>query len=220
MPAYDIKNSRGVTVAIINIGTTTGATFPVELIGQGIAPYGTQTATNFYHLLENFANDMEPTNPVEGQDFYRTDLKIPHFYDGSKFVPYLTAGSGVGGGFTMLPTAVDIDFTVAATVPIFTAPNDGTTFHPTSLILLPKTVNAVTGFPQFNLGIAAAEDILENNVVANPSGTNHHYFNIQGTTRFASGAETINLEIAIAATGGGGLALTMDAFLFGFNKLT
>ena len=144
MPAYNIINSQGNPVATINVGTTTGSTFPVELIGQGISLYGPQTATNFYHLLENFSNTSEPTNPVEGMDFYRSDLQIPHFYNGTKFVPYLTGSTTASGAFTMLPTAVDIDMTVASVIDIFTAPTDGSTFHPTSLIMIPKIVNAVS----------------------------------------------------------------------------
>lgn len=215
MPAYDIKNTQGATVSIINVGTTTGNAFPVELIGQGISLYGPQTATNFYHLLENFADDIEPTNPVIGMDFYRTDLKIPHFYNGTKFVPYVTGSSTASGAFQMLPTAQNIDMTVAGTVDIFTAPNDGTTFHATSLMLIPTFVDAVSIPPQLGLELDSAEDILENVVCASPTLSTHHFFNIQGTTRFASGSETIKLRITVPATASG---LTMDAFLFGFNK--
>ena len=218
MPAYDIKNSRGVTVAIINVGTTTGATFPIEIQGQGISPYGTLYGETVYHLLENFAHNVEPTNPVEGMDFYREDLQIPHFYNGTKFIPYLTAGNSSSGGFNMLPTAQNIDFTTVQTVPLFTAPNDGTNFHVTQMILIPQTVVDVTGFPQFNLNIAASEDVLENVIAPSPALDSHYTYNVQGKTRFATLAETINLDIVIAATGGGSLDFTMDAYLFGYNN--
>ena len=216
MPAYDIKNTQGSTVAIINVGTTTGTTFPLELIGQGISLYGPQTATNFYQLLENFANSVEPTNPVEGMDFYRSDLKIPHFYNGTKFVPYLTGNTTASGAFTMLPTAQNIDMTVAGTVDIFTAPNDGTSFHATSLMLVPTNVDTVSTPPQLGLEIDSSEDVLENVICANSSLDTHHFFNIQGTTRFASNSETIKLRITVPAVASD---LTMDAFLFGFNKV-
>ena len=215
MPAYDIKNSRGVTVAIINVGTTTGATFPIEIQGQGIAPYGTIYGTTVYHLLENFANDMEPTNPVEGMDFYRTDLQIPHFYNGTKFVPYLTQGNGGTGLFEMLPSAVGIDLTTVGTTPIFTAPADGSSWLPSLLIVVPTTVTAITGPAHFNLRIAAGEDVLEQSLVANPTTTSAHQYSIEGTTRYATGAETVSLEVTIGAPG---TALLADAFLFGFNN--
>ena len=215
MPAYDLKNSRGVTVAIINVGTTTGAAFPIEIQGQGIAPYGTLYATTVYHLLENFANTIEPTNPVECQDFYRSDQQIPHFYNGSKFVPYLTQGNGATGLFEPLPSAVGIDLTTVATTPIFTAPADGSSWLPSLLILVPTTVTAITGPAHFNLQIGAAEDVLEQSLVDNPATNSAHQYAIQGTTRYATGAETISLDVTIAAPG---TALVVDAFLFGFNN--
>jgi len=217
MPAYTLDNSRGTTVAVINVGTTTGATFPIEIQGQGIAPYGTIHATTLYHMLENFANTIEPVNPVEGMNFYRSDLQIPHFYDGSGFVPYLTRSSANSGQFEMLPTATGIDMTVTGTTPLFTAPADGTTWLPSYLVLVSTTATAVTGPAHFNLQISAAEDVLEQTTIANPSTTNSHQYSIEGTTRFASGAETISLEVTIAAPA---TALVMNAFLFGFNNRT
>ena len=215
MPAYDLKNSRGVTVAIINVGTTTGATFPIEIQGQGIAPYGTLYATTVYHLLENFANDVEPTNAVEGQDFYRSDTQIPHFYNGTKFVPYLTQGNGATGLFEPLPSATGIDMTSLGTTPIFTAPADGSSWLPSLLILVPTTVTAITGPAHFNLQIGAPEDVLEQSLAANPSTNSAHQYSIEGTTRYATGAESISLEVTTAAPG---TAFLVDAFLFGFNN--
>jgi hypothetical protein len=221
MPITTITNSRGVVVANINVGTTTGASFPVEIQGQAIAPYGAIYGDSIYHLMENFANSVEPPNPVEGMDFYNTLLALPHFYNGTNFIPYITAATGTTGLFTPLPTAVDIDMTSApgTTFDLFTAPADGTTYHPTTLILIPKTVVDVTGPAQIALEIAASEDVMENTLVANPSTDAHHYFSIEGTTRFLSGGETITLELADPATGGGGLDFTVDAFVFGWNKV-
>ncbi len=217
MPAYNLTNSRGVVVAIINVGTTTGVTFPVEIQGQGISPYGTLYGDTIYHLLENFANDIEPTNPVEGQNFYRTDLQVPHYHDGSDFVPYLTQGNANAGRFNMLPAATDIDFTSTGVVDIFTAPNDGTSWLPSYLILVATDVDTVAGPAHFNLQISAAEDVLEQTTVANPGLTTAHQYSIEGSTRYAVGAETVSLEITIAAPA---TALVMNAFLFGFNNRT
>jgi hypothetical protein len=168
--------------------------------------------------LENFASTIEPTNPVEGQNFYRTDLQVPHFYDGSGFVPYLTQGNANAGRFDMLPAATGIDFTnAAAPLPIFTAPNDGTKWLPSYLVLVATTVTAVAGPAHFNLQISAVEDVMEQTTVANPGLTTAHQYSIEGSTRYAVGAEQISLEITIGAPG---TALVMDAFLFGFNNRT
>lgn len=220
MPAYDVKNSRNVTVAIINVGTTTGdpnviGNLPIELPGQGISPYGTLRAETDYHILENFAKDSEPVNPVEGMDWYKTDSQIPHFYNGTKFIPYLTQANGAGGLFDMLPSATGIDFTATGTTALFTAPGDGTAWLPSLLLLVPNTVVGITGPAHFNLQIASAEDVLEQSQVANPDTNVAHQYSIEGTTRFATGVETVSLEVTIAAPG---TTLLLDAYLFGFNN--
>lgn len=217
MPAYTLDNSRGVTVAIINVGTTTGSTFPIEIQGQGIAPYGTVYADTVYHMLENFANTIEPTNPVEGMDFYRTDTQIPHFYDGAAFVPYLTRNSANSGRFEMLPTATGIDMTTAATIPLFTAPGDGTAWLPSYLVLVSTDAVGVAGPAHVNLQIAASEDVLEQIPVSNAALNVAHQYSIEGTTRFATGVETISMEITIPAPA---TSLVMNAFLFGYNNRT
>ncbi len=220
MPAYTLDNSRGTTVAIINVGTTTGSTFPIEIQGQGISPYGTLFSDTVFHLLENFANITEADlagKEVEGMNFYRSDLQVPHFYDGAGFVPYLTQGNANAGRFVMLPTATAMDMTVATTYDLFTAPGDGTAWIPSYLVLVSTDVNAVAGPAHFNLQIAAAEDVFEQTIIANPGLTTAHQYSIEGSTRYAVGAETISLEVTIPAPA---TALVMNAFLFGFNNRT
>lgn len=223
MPAYNLTNSRGVVIDTINVGTTSGditvpGNLPIEIQGQGTSPYGTLYGDTLYHMTENFANTIEPTNPVEGMNFYRTDLQIPHFYNGSAFVPYLTVGGAGGGLFQMLPTATGIDFTAApATYDLFTAPGDGTSWLPTLLVLVPTTTTGPFTPAQFNLQIAVAEDVLENAQLASPdAGTTAHQYTIQGTTRYASAVETISLEVVIEDTTA--TDLLVDAYLFGFNN--
>ena len=46
--------------------TSTSLTFP----GRNSTDYGVVVATNFLHLLENFASSAEPSNPIEGQLWY------------------------------------------------------------------------------------------------------------------------------------------------------
>ena len=167
--------------------------------------------------MENFANTIEPTNPVEGMDFYKTDTQVPHFYDGAGLVPYLTQGNANAGRFVMLPTATGIDMTNIGTIPLFTAPGDGSSWLPTMLILVSTDANAVAGPAHVNLQIAAAEDVLEQTPVSNASLTTAHQYSIAGTTRFATGIETISMEITIQAPA---TALVMNAFLFGLNNRT
>jgi microcystin-dependent protein len=80
----DFVNKGSITVdeGTLNTETTLG------LPGRNFTDYGTTVLENFLHLLENFANNNSPTNPVEGQLWYdNTDgvdqLKI---YTGSQWI--------------------------------------------------------------------------------------------------------------------------------------
>lgn len=80
----DFSNKGSVTVDADEINTETSVSF----IGRNKSDYGLSLNENFLHLLENFANNDAPSNPVEGQLWYdNTDgidqLKI---YDGTGWV--------------------------------------------------------------------------------------------------------------------------------------
>ncbi len=225
MPAYNVENSRGTLVTTISVGTTTEDNFPIEMIGQGISLYGGITANTEYHLMENFANNVEPDGPVEGMFWYHSDDQLPLFRNSSQFIPVTTANSGYAHQFSMLAAATDIDFTVAGSTTIFQSPGlANVTHHPTGLLLIPKTINdgglPPIGPTQLNLYIDTSEDIMENVLVQNYTLDKHAFYNIQGMTRFASNAEEIKLEITNPATGAGAVDLKYDAIVFGYQRVT
>jgi len=220
---YTVLNSRGTAVATINPNQTTGNNFLVELLGQAITPYKQIISDTQFHLLENFANSLEPTNAVEGQFFYKvitdgTDGQ-PHFYNGTRFLPMMGAGTSYAGSFEMLATATAIDFTTAAIIPILTAPNNGTTFHPTGLVLIPNTLAVVESppHPQFNLRVTAAEDVFSTSTIIDPDPDKSAFFTISGNRRFIKDAETLNIEIGPIV--GSATTMTYDAVVFGFNDV-
>ena len=58
----------------------------LSLVGRGYPNYGEKIAENFLHLLENFANQIPPENPVEGQLWYDTsnpDNKVLRVMNGT-----------------------------------------------------------------------------------------------------------------------------------------
>jgi microcystin-dependent protein len=59
-------NKPALTVEDNTINASTSIQFP----GRNITGYGTIIAENFLHMLENFANNAAPSNPVEGQLWY------------------------------------------------------------------------------------------------------------------------------------------------------
>ena len=225
MAAYNVTNTRGNPITVIGVGTTTGTNFPIEMIGQGISLYGGIVAETQYHLMEHFADDTQPTQPVEGMIWYETDDQIPHYYDGNQFIPFSGANNSFAHAFEMLPAATSLDFTVAGTTTIFTAPGlANVTHHPTGILLIPKLVNDLGSPPitpaTFNLYIGTSEDVMENVSIVNPTMEKHAFFNIQGMTRFATNAESITLEIVQEATGAGAIDLEYDVIVFGMQRVT
>ena len=57
-------NSYTVQDSVVNDQTD------INLIGKGYAGYGEQIAENFLHILENFADQTQPTKPIIGQLWY------------------------------------------------------------------------------------------------------------------------------------------------------
>lgn len=216
MPAYNITNTAGANVATIGVSTTTGATFPIELIGQGISLYGPIVAQNQYRHLENFSEDTPPANPITGMFWYKRDSQVPHFYNGSEFVPLSTARNGASVGFEMLPAATAIDFTATGVTTIFQAPGTGVRFHPTSIILVPNGAVGATSPGAFSLFVSSPEDVLETVIVDNAAANVSYNFTIAGATRMIENVETLNLEVTTAATGG---ALNLDAYVFGYTTV-
>ena len=75
--------------------TDTSLQFP----GKQSTAYGTAIGENFLHLLENFASNNAPRNPVEGQTWYDTTIGIDQLkvYDGTNWV----AAGGLKRGDTV-----------------------------------------------------------------------------------------------------------------------
>lgn len=61
----------------------------LTLVGKNFTDYGEIFNENFLHLLENFANNTSPSNPVEGQLWYDTTDGVDQLklYDGTKWIP-------------------------------------------------------------------------------------------------------------------------------------
>jgi microcystin-dependent protein len=55
----------------------------LKYAGRNFSGYGQLIAENFLHLLENFANATEPSNPVEGQIWYDNDNGYLKLWDGT-----------------------------------------------------------------------------------------------------------------------------------------
>jgi microcystin-dependent protein len=76
----DSENTNPITVFDNTSSTDTSLTFP----GRNVTGYGQIIAENFLRLLENFASDSEPVNPVEGQLWWSKTDEVLYILDGSR----------------------------------------------------------------------------------------------------------------------------------------
>jgi len=81
---YQVDKYNGtflVSVADGTIDTTTDLKF----VGRNYSGYGEVQNENFLHLLESFANSVQPEKPIVGQVWFDTSSQKLKFYDGRNF---------------------------------------------------------------------------------------------------------------------------------------
>ncbi len=77
----DKENKIPITVYDNTSSTDTSLTFP----GRNVTGYGQIIAENFLSLLENFAKETQPVNPVEGQLWYDSANAVLQIWDGNRW---------------------------------------------------------------------------------------------------------------------------------------
>lgn len=82
--SYIINKTNGETLLTLLDGTLDTST-GLNLVGKNYVGYGEMQQENFVWLLENFANDTPPTNPIAGQIWFDSATKLLNFYDGGRF---------------------------------------------------------------------------------------------------------------------------------------
>lgn len=87
--AYTIRFSDFVNKGSIIIeDNTINQETSLNLPGRNTTAYGSSIAENFLHILENFANSVQPANPVEGQLWYDNTPGVDQLklWDGTTWV--------------------------------------------------------------------------------------------------------------------------------------
>lgn len=118
--AYTInKNGGTITVADATLNTDTS----LRLIGKDYIGYGESIAQNSVSLLENFASETAPANPIEGQHWWKPSTKILNVYSNGKWL-----GVDAGSSYITVKDNTNADHNVfvvrANGVPISMASSD------------------------------------------------------------------------------------------------
>lgn len=91
--SYFVNKTDGTAIVVLD-GTKDTTSTSLTLFGRLVQNYGDQTNENFVHLLENFALDSSPANPIKGQLWYDTNVNNIKAYNGSIWI---TVGSQIVG---------------------------------------------------------------------------------------------------------------------------
>jgi hypothetical protein len=114
--AYTIVKSDGAVLTSIADGTINTTSTSIGLPGRNYAGYGQTLDTNQVHILENFADNTPPANPLRGQLWYNTNNSTLYIcpIDGeSNALAWLSLTSTASGGTTTFG-AVTVSGTIQA----------------------------------------------------------------------------------------------------------
>ena len=101
---YVVRKTDGSIYLVLQDGLV-DASSGLYLVGRSFTGYGEFIADNFVRLLENFANDTAPANPMEGQIYYNTVDKQFRYWDGSNWTLFAEEGPrGYTGSVGIGPT--------------------------------------------------------------------------------------------------------------------
>jgi hypothetical protein len=84
--AYVVNKTNGNIVAVVEDGTIDTISTSVKLVGKGTTNYGEYVAENSIVMLEHFANDSAPPNPITGQLWYNSDDGFMYVFNGTSWI--------------------------------------------------------------------------------------------------------------------------------------
>ena len=83
--SYTITKTNGITLGVILDGTADTANTSLTLVGRNYSNYGQIMTDNLVALLENFAYNISPSNPLPGQLWWDTGTSKLNVYTGTAF---------------------------------------------------------------------------------------------------------------------------------------
>jgi len=96
--AYDVTKTDGTRLALVE-DRKLDTSSSIKILGRNYPGYGEVMAENLVQMLEHFANEAEPVNPIDGQIWWSTLDKVMYVYTNGEWVylggPGAEASSGV-----------------------------------------------------------------------------------------------------------------------------
>jgi microcystin-dependent protein len=181
--SYEIRKSNGELLTIIEDGIV-DTTSDLSLVGKNVTNFGQIQNENFVHLLENFSNTEEPSNPIKGQLWYNSSNGSLYVYTGESFE--VVGPLSIEGFLETKLKALAIEDTSTVLQPVIQLLINGeilaifstTTFTP---------ANEFTGFSKIYRGIT-----LKN---FSPTSTDVQLF---GRTAYANTSTFANLSVTLS----------------------
>ena len=121
--AYTINKYNGTTVTVAD--DTLNVETSLRLVGKDYIGYGEAIAQNSVSLLENFASETAPTNPIEGQHWWKPSTKTLNVYHNSSWLG-IDAGTGVVSILDTNDIAHSVYVTRANGIPVTITSSDTT----------------------------------------------------------------------------------------------
>jgi hypothetical protein len=94
--SYNINKTNGLKLTTVEDGSINLTACDLTLVGKNYAGYGQALNENLVKLLENFANNSQPSRPLTGQIWYDTIAKTIKFYNGTEFKSLSSLKSAIG----------------------------------------------------------------------------------------------------------------------------
>jgi len=210
MTGYDVYLSDGSLLTTINVKTIDDQqSTSLFLIGQGIPDYGTDIAQNLVWMVENFANTTPPVNPLVGQQWYDSSDGNMKVWNGTNWYSFVTSETT---SENLLAAVLDVDFTVEATIPLFTVSGSSLTYCPVRLLLVPVGAFDATISAIIDLTVVSAGDVLDAYTVPIIADTQFINKSLGPEAAAIPGSGgTLSLQITSAASGG---QLSYNVYVF------
>lgn len=182
--AYTIIRSDNSTVlTTIQDGTINTTSTSLGLPGRNYAGYGRNIDTNFVRMLENFANDTPPANPLKGQLWFNTitnTLCICPSDGMTVAANWIVLTSASSAGDTVLGNVrVTGDF-VANTAPSGNSPGSTATFNIVNSDVFTTRLATVSSSLTANLATVTTANLSVTNTRLISTGSQTNAGNLQG----------------------------------------